>query len=543
MRINKKITVLFIVFLAVIFLLPDAVLAQGGDTYGQNDLINVNLSTKNLKDVITDVINISLGFLGIIATIIILYGGFIWMTSRGNADSIGRAKKIIINGVIGLAIILSSYAIVRFILVENYDNIFGPGGGGPGGGYSGGIGLGSSVLDNHYPARNAHDVPRNTNIYVTFKVPMDVENILSPAEDPLCTTNCMIDSNHIKLYRNDDAIILEDDELLVTFNVLHKVFEFNPYGDTANHLGQSDGEVPYTMVLDGLSTEEGDLAFPITGYYDWNFEVSNELDLIPPKVTSVIPTGVDNPRNSVVQVNFSEAVNPMYATGVADDLGSFVAISVWAPDPIFFVEGEYLISNQYRTVELITEEFCGVNSCGGDVFCLPENADLTGTVKGDGAVPDVITDMAGNILDGDDNEEAGGDYIWEFFTNDSIYLVPPVMTSMTSGGGIPVSDPILATFDVELLSSSVNSDSISFHHITEGDMNYWLGVTDGDTVNIYQDRLDPVEPYHPTLTSGIKDGYQNCWAPCVCNDPAGASCDCDDAIHSGTCPGTNCVSE
>ena len=543
MRINKKITVLFIVFLAVIFLLPDAVLAQGGDTYGQNDLINVNLSTKNLKDVITDVINISLGFLGIIATIIILYGGFIWMTSRGNADSIGRAKKIIINGVIGLAIILSSYAIVRFILVENYDNIFGPGGGGPGGGYSGGIGLGSSVLDNHYPARNAHDVPRNTNIYVTFKVPMDVENILSPTEDPLCTINCMINSNYIKLYRDGDTMtILEDGELFVTFNALQKVFKFDPYGNDPIHLGQSDGEVPYTMMLDGLRTEEGDLAFPFTGFYDWDFEVSNELDLIPPKVTYVVPTGADNPRNAVVQVNFSEGVNPITATGVVDD--GFRAIDVWAGVLGDFVGGEYLISNQYRTVELITDQFCGTNSCGGDVFCLPGNDNMTGTARGDGS--DVIEDMAGNILDGDDDDDERGDFSWGFSTNNEIDLIPPVVSSMTSGNGIPVAAPILAEFNKVLLSSSVNSDSIEFYNESQDDMNYWLRVTDSNTVNILHDRLDSLEDYHPILTSDIKDGYQNCWAPCECDDPAG-SCACDDNTTGTDCPlggtGTNCISD
>jgi len=539
MRINKKITVLFIMFLAVIFLLPDIALAQSGDIYGTNDLVDVNLTTRNVRDIIAGVINIALGLLGIIATIIILYGGFIWMTSRGNADNIARAKKIIINGVIGLIIILSSYAIVRFVLQEYSDSIFGPGGGGPGGGYSGGIGLGSSVLESHYPARNAQDIPRNTNIYLTFKVPMDLNTIL---EDPACVADCPINNNYIKLYRDDDpATLLDNGDLIANFNALHKVFEFNPYGDTASHLGQSDGEVDYTMVLDSLRTEEGDLAFPFTGFYDWDFEVSNELDLIPPKVTYVIPTGADNPRNAVVQVNFSEAVNPIYATGIVAD--GFTAINVWAPDPIFDVTGEYFISNQYQTVELITDEFCGVNSCGGDVFCLPAMADLTGTVKGDGAVPDIITDMAGNVLDGDNDDIEGGDYMWVFFTNDEIDLTPPVVSSMTSGTGIPLAAPVLAEFNKVLLSSSVNSDSIEFYRDSVGDLNYWLRVTDSNTVNINHDRLDALEDYHPILTSDIKDGYQNCWAPCVCSDPAG-SCACDDDIGVGTdCPGTLCISE
>ena len=79
----KKITVLFILFLTVIFLFPNLLSAQ--DIYGTNDLASggVNLGTRDLKETITRIVNIALGFLGILATLIILYGGFIWMTSGG----------------------------------------------------------------------------------------------------------------------------------------------------------------------------------------------------------------------------------------------------------------------------------------------------------------------------------------------------------------------------------------------------------------------------------------------------------------------------
>lgn len=46
-----------------------------------------------------------MSLLGIIAVMIILYGGFKWMTSGGSDDAVGDSKKIITAGIIGLIII------------------------------------------------------------------------------------------------------------------------------------------------------------------------------------------------------------------------------------------------------------------------------------------------------------------------------------------------------------------------------------------------------------------------------------------------------
>ena len=55
-------------------------------------------------------------FLGIIAVVIILLGGFKWMTAAGNEDKVAEAKKLIVAGIIGLIIILASFAIVKFVV-------------------------------------------------------------------------------------------------------------------------------------------------------------------------------------------------------------------------------------------------------------------------------------------------------------------------------------------------------------------------------------------------------------------------------------------
>ena len=44
------------------------------------------------------IINIALGFLGIIAVVLILYAGFRWMTAGGNEENVAAAKKILSAG-------------------------------------------------------------------------------------------------------------------------------------------------------------------------------------------------------------------------------------------------------------------------------------------------------------------------------------------------------------------------------------------------------------------------------------------------------------
>src|SRR3989344_3437726 len=76
------------------------------------------LGTKDLREGIMNVVNVLLGFLGILAIIIILWGGFRWLTSGGNEEKVGEAKKIITAGIIGLVIIFTSYAIATFVVTQ-----------------------------------------------------------------------------------------------------------------------------------------------------------------------------------------------------------------------------------------------------------------------------------------------------------------------------------------------------------------------------------------------------------------------------------------
>ena len=75
--------------------------------------LNSNLS---LGQFIAAVVKVILGFLGVIFIVLIIYSGILWMTSAGSEEKIGKAKKTIVAATIGLAIVLSAYAITYFVI-------------------------------------------------------------------------------------------------------------------------------------------------------------------------------------------------------------------------------------------------------------------------------------------------------------------------------------------------------------------------------------------------------------------------------------------
>lgn len=69
-----------------------------------------------LGDAIRAVVNAVITLSGIVAIGFLVYGGFLYITSGGDEQQIGRSKKAMGGGIIGLVLILLAYAIVRFIL-------------------------------------------------------------------------------------------------------------------------------------------------------------------------------------------------------------------------------------------------------------------------------------------------------------------------------------------------------------------------------------------------------------------------------------------
>lgn len=61
-----------------------------------------------------------LGFVGTIAFVVFLYGGFLWLTARGNDDQVADAKKYLFNGTVGVAVIVLAYSAAYFITAQLY---------------------------------------------------------------------------------------------------------------------------------------------------------------------------------------------------------------------------------------------------------------------------------------------------------------------------------------------------------------------------------------------------------------------------------------
>ena len=61
-------------------------------------------------------INVFLGVLALIFLILMLYGGFLWMSAMGDQERITKAKDTIVPAVIGIVIIVGAYAVTSFVI-------------------------------------------------------------------------------------------------------------------------------------------------------------------------------------------------------------------------------------------------------------------------------------------------------------------------------------------------------------------------------------------------------------------------------------------
>lgn len=556
--------ILFISILGVLLLWGTFALAQvdvGLEKVGEK----IALGKEDIRIIIAKIIRVFLGLLGIIAVSIIIYGGFIWMTARGDPKKIDQAKSILTSGVIGLVIILSSFAIVQFIFkslkealygrerkVEEYVSQYSER-------LSGALGLG--IIESHYPARSATDIARNTRIIITFKEAMDLSSIIEDvdgdgiygsAADKLNSENIKISKSAEKTegpYVGARAGVTSD----------KRTFIFIP----DEYLGSPTENVWYTVSLkggrNGIKKEDGSPAFEgnFAEGYAWEFETGTFLDVTPPKILSFVPRGGTHSRNIVIQMNFSEAIDPISASGIAevidDVLSGFTNIEVKSGD--LALPGSFSISNGYKTVEFMTNDFCGVNSCGGDVYCLPPNAEITTLIKAAtlSATPptaefpyDGIVDLAGNSFDGNGDGIAFGppndNASSTFRTNNTIDLTPPKIILIypnINQGGVALDDDVFIIFDKVMSATTLNNNNIALQsEITPPSKEvykYWFFISSENLNQNNEPTLDepsrtkveikhsPFAPstdlvrfdYFPSASSTIKDLMQNCYFPGV----------------------------
>ena len=700
---------------------------------------------KDPRIIAASIIRIFLGFLGLIAVGLIIYAGWLWMTSAGDEQKIEKAKNTIKNAIIGLVIIMASFGIVTFILNRLLGSVGGGSGPGPGPGPGpGGLGaIGSCTVESVYPEPNQKEVPRNTALIVTFKEAVDQTTVCNDLSgNGICDSGEKIIPANVRVFKTSDgdgASNITGVEVFPTADNKTFVFVFDSYlGSPSEYIWYSVHLTKEIEKVDKSGIDDSIFFTCNPDYLEWQFEVSNKIDLTPPQVLNVFPppddqkdtttpigaaqaegkitvdgqpksyvaakvnsvtkplgapwsdanatvdnscnasgsldVGVDvglnvtlskggtllgggavsgstatfsycdmiftltggsfgagnawivdvspeqkadtltaggtiytfvsgapganeiqlgatanltaaniasklnsrsdlsatqagnvvdltaeefgkagnnielstnnstniiiipmtggadsqtivtikdkkdQPRNSVIKINFNEAINPITVSGKSTDVASYIRVVDISIGNI--LTGNFIVSNQYRTVEFISDDLCGVNACGEKIYCLPENSNLKvelmaaslfdcqnnntncankspyitcmGNVCQDAnnlkyplsAMPfDGIMDAALNSLDGNRDGDADGpvsfydqnspdpltgdNYKWSFFISDIIDLTTPEIDKASPphlDAGVSFIDPVIIDFTKIMMSSSLRTGQTSIYN-------------------------------------------------------------------------------
>jgi hypothetical protein len=129
MKKNTKISMLaaciILPLLFAFLIIPDAFAQSSlwqsqeglGRSAGQNPVGDVfgGGAPEDPRVIVANLIRIALGFIGIILVVLLIIAGFRWMTSAGNQDAVSKSKSQIVSAIIGLIIIVASYALAEFI--------------------------------------------------------------------------------------------------------------------------------------------------------------------------------------------------------------------------------------------------------------------------------------------------------------------------------------------------------------------------------------------------------------------------------------------
>lgn len=78
----------------------------------------IDTSKTDLPTILGQIINYFLVLVGVIFLTVVLIGGYLWLTAGGNEEKVGKAKKLITNGINGMVVVFLAYALV-FVIVSS----------------------------------------------------------------------------------------------------------------------------------------------------------------------------------------------------------------------------------------------------------------------------------------------------------------------------------------------------------------------------------------------------------------------------------------
>ena len=115
----KKVGVLAVCLIAVFGL---ALVTSSDVAMAQADQVKTGLNSigagesASAESTIETIVNTLLFIIGALSVVMIVYGGFRYVTSAGEASAVSAAKNTIIYAVVGLVVALLAYAIADFVI-------------------------------------------------------------------------------------------------------------------------------------------------------------------------------------------------------------------------------------------------------------------------------------------------------------------------------------------------------------------------------------------------------------------------------------------
>jgi hypothetical protein len=637
-RIFKTATLLGVILVAV-FLFSNNVFAQSvADQTSQLQqgvkIIQqpLGLGAFDIRLIIANIIRAALGLIGIVLVILMLYAGYLWMTAGGNEEQIGQSKSIIRNAVIGLAIILSAYSIVAYIM-----NILGVKSGAgvvqttvqpPGTQNFVGSGALGKVIKEHYPVRDQKDVPRNTKIVVTFNKPVLLSSFVDDINGNKIFGDCVdMDKPDFDWFIKCDHIKIENNKLVDKYiNVIRSntgesikglvitaipstikgvtgiytiVLKPVTTGE-GGYLGSKTESLEYTVHLgDGILSDDATNNNPSifqsknigNNFYSWQFTTGNFLDTTPPHVVAVFPDSViknpnGEPKNSVIQVSFNEAIDPIGVQGLFKAVNgqTYFALSdnkvFLKSDKSSLPLGNFSLVNNYTTLEFTPSLECGKNACGNPIYCLPV-CDVPGAnCKSDSyqilikaaktlagsfeSQPFTgVVDLAGNALDGNndgvvqtatttlpvfDKWKTPDNYYWTFKLNDQIDKTSPYLSQITPGvtaENVPKDAAWVINFSKRMRVEPLYGIGLEEYPSPADNIPLWkmpFVHLNYQTVEMkHGPFLDKKNQFYmPVITSAVEDVNFNCFYPGIGPNDQKLGNNLDSKICDPSQPGNTC---
>ncbi|KKW42682.1 MAG: hypothetical protein UY92_C0004G0018 [Candidatus Magasanikbacteria bacterium GW2011_GWA2_56_11] len=96
---------------------PVGTLVAKDDPFSLDEFGDIlNLGDAELPTIVARLIRVFLSLLGLVFFLMILYSGVLWLTAGGDDEKVGKARRTLINALIGLVIIFVANSLVRFLI-------------------------------------------------------------------------------------------------------------------------------------------------------------------------------------------------------------------------------------------------------------------------------------------------------------------------------------------------------------------------------------------------------------------------------------------